>query len=138
MRNERGIVLVLSLLVMTILSIMGLAFLGTAITESNISTNYRDHTKAFFIAEGGTERARQVLVTTDIPALLLAGGNLFTDEPFGGGTYSVTVEGRGDANRLLVITSVGRLRRARGTVQIVVERSGGFSPNGAIYLPGTG
>ena len=53
--NQRGIVLVLSLLVMTILSVLGLAFLATARTEDAIAVNYRNHTAAFYAAEAGLE-----------------------------------------------------------------------------------
>ena len=53
--NQRGIVLVLSLLIMTILSVLGLAFLATARTEDAIAVNYRNHTAAFYAAEAGLE-----------------------------------------------------------------------------------
>ena len=51
--GQRGIVLILSLLVMTVLSILGLAFLATARTEDAIAVNYRNHTAAFYAAEAG-------------------------------------------------------------------------------------
>ena len=54
--NQRGIVLVLSLLIMTILSVLGLAFLATARTEDAIAVNYRNHTAAFYAAEAGLGR----------------------------------------------------------------------------------
>ena len=53
--EQRGIVLILSLMVMTILSVMGLAFLATARTEDAIAVNYRNHTAAFYAAEAGLE-----------------------------------------------------------------------------------
>ncbi len=53
--EQRGIVLILSLLVMTVLSILGLAFLTTARTENTVASNYRNHTQAFYAAEAGTE-----------------------------------------------------------------------------------
>ncbi len=53
--EQRGIVLILSLLVMTILSVLGLAFLATARTEDAIAVNYRNHTVAFYAAEAGLE-----------------------------------------------------------------------------------
>jgi hypothetical protein len=54
-RDERGIVLIIAMLVMAILSILGLAFLMTARTEHAIASNYRNHTAAFYAAEAGTE-----------------------------------------------------------------------------------
>ncbi|MFQ5893695.1 MAG: PilX N-terminal domain-containing pilus assembly protein, partial [Nitrospinota bacterium] len=53
--EERGVVLILSLLVMTVLSVLGLAFLATARTEDTIASNYRNHTAAFYAAEAGLE-----------------------------------------------------------------------------------
>ncbi len=58
--EQRGIVLILSLLVMTILSILGLAFLATARTEDTIASNYRNHTAAFYAAEAGLESGWRV------------------------------------------------------------------------------
>jgi hypothetical protein len=53
--DERGIVLIVAMLVMAILSVLALAFLTTAVTEDNIAVNYRNHTAAFYAAEAGTE-----------------------------------------------------------------------------------
>ncbi len=54
-REQRGVVLVVALLVLTVLSVLGLAFLMTAQTEDAIATNYRNHTAAFYAAEAGVE-----------------------------------------------------------------------------------
>ncbi len=54
-KEQRGIVLILSLLVMTILAVLGLAFLAMARTEDAIASNYRNHTAAFYAAEAGLE-----------------------------------------------------------------------------------
>ncbi|MCZ6551611.1 MAG: PilX N-terminal domain-containing pilus assembly protein, partial [candidate division NC10 bacterium] len=55
MAEQRGVVLVVSILVMAVLSVMGLAFLMTARTEDTIASNYRNHTAAFYAAEAGLE-----------------------------------------------------------------------------------
>jgi hypothetical protein len=56
---------------MTILSVLGLAFLTTAITEHTVAANYRNHTQAFFAAEAGLESGvvdlRTLLKTTGTP-----------------------------------------------------------------------
>lgn len=54
-KGERGIVLILSLLMLTVLSIMAMGILTMAIRENQVATNYRNHTAAFFAAEAGTE-----------------------------------------------------------------------------------
>jgi Tfp pilus assembly protein PilX len=54
-REERGVVLIVAMLVLTVLSVLGLAFLMTAQTEDAIASNYRNHTAAFYAAEAGVE-----------------------------------------------------------------------------------
>ncbi|MDZ4340081.1 MAG: PilX N-terminal domain-containing pilus assembly protein [candidate division NC10 bacterium] len=61
LQQERGIVLILTMLVMVVMSILGLAFLTTARTEDTIAANYRNHTAAFYAAEGGVESGFQQL-----------------------------------------------------------------------------
>ncbi|MFQ5804499.1 MAG: PilX N-terminal domain-containing pilus assembly protein [Candidatus Methylomirabilales bacterium] len=56
-KEERGIVLILSLLVMVILSVLTLGFLTIAKTEATIASNFRNHTQAFYAAEAGVESA---------------------------------------------------------------------------------
>ena len=71
MAEQRGVVLVVSILVMAVLSVMGLAFLMTARTEDTIASNYRNHTAAFYAAEAGLESGvsslKSLLGTTPIP-----------------------------------------------------------------------
>ncbi|MGH7478985.1 MAG: PilX N-terminal domain-containing pilus assembly protein [Candidatus Methylomirabilales bacterium] len=64
MKEQRGVVLVVALLVLTVLSVLGLAFLTTARTEDTIAANYRNHTAAFYAAEAGVESGVQQLKTT--------------------------------------------------------------------------
>ncbi|MFQ5962418.1 MAG: PilX N-terminal domain-containing pilus assembly protein, partial [Candidatus Methylomirabilales bacterium] len=54
-KDERGIILIISMLVMAALSVLALAFLSTAMTEDTIAVNYRNHTAAFYAAEAGLE-----------------------------------------------------------------------------------
>ncbi len=63
-RNDRGIVLVLALLVMLVLSALGSAFLFLSGTETLISQNSQVVAQAFFAAEAGIETALNNLPTT--------------------------------------------------------------------------
>ena len=69
--NQRGVVLILSLLIMTILLIMGVTFLQIALRESQIAANYRNHTASFYAAEAGLESGmtglRTLLAGTKTP-----------------------------------------------------------------------
>jgi len=56
-RGEEGIALVITLLVMTILLIMGSAFMSISSTETLIAINERNRLQAYHLAEAGAERA---------------------------------------------------------------------------------
>jgi len=60
-----------------------------------------------------------VFPSTDIPALLEAGGHLFTDKAFGGGSYSVTVSQNADGTYLL--SSTGTYKNAPRKINAVVS-----------------
>jgi hypothetical protein len=55
LQEERGVVLLMALLVMAVLVVQGLAFLAMATSEDTISSNYRNHTQTFYGAEAGLE-----------------------------------------------------------------------------------
>ncbi|MFQ5916165.1 MAG: PilX N-terminal domain-containing pilus assembly protein, partial [Nitrospinota bacterium] len=63
MNEQQGTVLVISMLVMAVLAVLGLAFLMTARTEDTIASNYRNHTAAFYAAEAGLESGVSSLKT---------------------------------------------------------------------------
>ncbi len=65
LRADRGIVLVLALLVMLVLSVLGSAFLFLSGTETMISRNSTVVTQAFYAAEAGVETALNQIPTTD-------------------------------------------------------------------------
>ncbi len=69
-KQERGAVLVISLLVMTVLLVQGLAFLAIANTEDTIASNFRNYTQAFYAAEAGLESG-----LVDLRDLLAANSN---------------------------------------------------------------
>lgn len=54
--NERGMVLVVSLLVMAVLAVLGTAAVMTTTTDLKITSNYTQNKKAFYNADAGVER----------------------------------------------------------------------------------
>lgn len=56
MNNKRGTVLILTYLVVTVLLILGIAFVSRSIVESRIAERQKKITQALAIAEGGLER----------------------------------------------------------------------------------
>lgn len=117
MRNERGIVLVLSLLIMTILLVMGVTFLSIALNEHNIARNYQNHTAAFYSAEAAVEVALNQLSVAPDPAVY--GG--FPTTAFGSGTYDASVVKIGD--EFYRITGNGFAWKARSSVELIVRRN---------------
>ncbi len=63
-RDDRGIVLILVLLVIMVLSVMATSFLFLAGTEVNISRNSQIVTQAFYAAEAGIDTAINQLPNT--------------------------------------------------------------------------
>jgi len=97
LKGQRGVVLVVALLVLTVLSVLGLAFLTTARTEDTIAANYRNHTAAFYAAEAGVESGvaslKTLVTTTPVPTdLQLAGilGPALTDPNYTFDAFQVT------------------------------------------------
>jgi type II secretory pathway pseudopilin PulG len=64
LRNDRGIVLILTLMVIMVLSVLATAFLFLSGTEINISRNSQVVTQAFYAAEAGIDTAINQLPNT--------------------------------------------------------------------------
>ncbi len=128
--KEEGIALVITLLVMTLLLIMGVAFLSISSTETLISINERKRLQAFHLAEAGAEWA--------IAKLNLDGGYQGTEgeeAPLGLGAFMVevcppslncvSVPPANPDQRLITATGCvydcGTPSSARAQVEVVVE-----------------
>jgi Tfp pilus assembly protein PilX len=75
--DEKGMVLVLGLLLVAVLSLVGTTAVMTSTTDMKINSNYKSGAQAFYIAEAGIERARAQLMTlgsTTLPRPSLRGG----------------------------------------------------------------
>jgi hypothetical protein len=74
-KNERGSAIVAALLILTVLTIIGIAAINSSTTERATSTNYLLYERVFFSAEAGLEHAKAALqnqMSAQIP--LLAAG----------------------------------------------------------------
>ena len=108
--NERGIVLIIALLIIALLLGGGIGAIVSMQTDFKSSGNLRSGTQAFYIADAGINHARQQIGGSTSPNFdsLLAASNGTEAVPttsFYGGTYRVTREGRR--------TPASRLRRSR-------------------------
>ncbi len=73
MKSNRGVALILALLVLSFLTILGGALLATSIIDVWISDNYKSATQNLYLTEAGIDQARELLRTTPAsPAQLLA------------------------------------------------------------------
>ena len=128
-KREEGIALVITLLVMTLLLIMGAAFLSISSTETLISINERNRLQAFQMAEAGAERTFAELNLNG--AYVGAAG----EQALGFGTYITTVTdllplpGVVDRKQVVSIGYVPNsavLNRAMTQVQVVAQRGSPF------------
>jgi ABC-type transport system involved in multi-copper enzyme maturation permease subunit len=76
-QRNRGVALILALLVLSFLTILGGALLTTSTIDVWISDNYKTYTQALYLAEAGVDSGRQMLSTssrTPSQLLLVAAG----------------------------------------------------------------
>jgi hypothetical protein len=73
MESDRGVALILALLVLSFLTVIGTALLTTAAIDLWISDNYKSATQNLYMAEAGIDQAREILRTSaSTPTQLLA------------------------------------------------------------------
>lgn len=73
LKDERGVALILALLVLSFLAIVGGALLTTSTIDIWISDNYKTSTENLYLAEAGVDHARQILRnSSQTPSQLLA------------------------------------------------------------------
>ena len=145
--GNKGIVLVVAMLVMCLLSLLGVTFLGIALTEHQVARNHYHQAKAFNIAEAGLERGRHALKDGNIIPILAQGGVFAFGSapvPFGGGTYRVLlvnnctpVNGHAadvagcasntDGDNRALVLSLGKYENATRLLATVVEAKPGPS-----------
>ena len=88
-KHERGIAMIVALLALTLVAVIGVAFMFMADTENSVNNNYRDAQRAYFGARAGMENVRYLLMpgqTLNASALALAmpsssGGVIYVKNP---------------------------------------------------------
>jgi len=141
LQSQRGIALILALLVLSFLTILGTALLTTATIDIWISDNYKSATQSLYAAEAGIDDGRELLLTDGrtLTALLTACAGpdhiLLTsdDQPLiarGSGNYEVwlrndTAEGvatPADSNGIVTLVSISQVGQARKTIEVTVQK----------------
>lgn len=85
-REERGIALLIALLLMGLLLLLGTTFLTMSSTESQIALNERNAVQAFYLADAGVNKA-----ISDLNANANYTGSGTAELALGPGTYTVSV-----------------------------------------------
>ncbi|MGH7371644.1 MAG: PilX N-terminal domain-containing pilus assembly protein [Candidatus Methylomirabilales bacterium] len=144
-RDERGIALVVALLVSALLLLLGGHFMTASMTEKTISSNEVNTARAFYLAEAGVQHAKKSLEALDLSAVLngtpvFAGGNAVN---LAGGSYAVQVtnniaangfprgtiaadpsnSGTVDGDKTVVVTSTATFRNSQQIVETVLQKS---------------
>ena len=92
--DEKGIVLMVTLLMLSLMSLLGAAFLTMALTEMNVAKNQVEVVKAFNIGEAGLEATKAQFKQNNAISLFAQNQNqtitLITPTAFAGGTYTAT------------------------------------------------
>jgi len=142
MTSDRGVALILALMVLAFLTVIGGALLTTTTIDVRISDNFGTGIQSFYAAETGIEHAREFLrTTTSSPTQLLttaAGSDgivATADDPpmISGGTighFDVWLRNdnadgltaRADTNEVLTLISIGKMRSAEKTIETTVRR----------------
>jgi hypothetical protein len=134
--NSRGVALIVSFMVITVLTILSAALISRSVSESNIVRRYAESTQAFWLAEAGVNRALKEL--RDGYSCNTSQTDLW-HTALGQGGYYVNIEPEGSNCK---VTAYGSIPLT-GTVQaeriIEVEISNVIPPNfydNAIYSAG--
>lgn len=144
--EERGIALVIALLVMALLSILGVTFLSMSATEFAIASNEVTASRAFFLTEAGVALAKQTLRSTpdwntllSDPPTKIACPTLVPAST-GGCSYSIEndpADGGGptnDTNDIVIIKATGQSLAAAREVHVAFTRSNGLPTPPAALL----
>ncbi len=123
LNNERGVVLVISLMILTLLVGAGVGAIVSTQTDLKTSGNIKTRAEAFYIANAGINHAWQELAdgdgTNDFTSVFDSGTTAvppFSNTNFGSGSYAVTVQAvSGSSPKRIKVTSTGCLPEVTGT-----------------------
>lgn len=121
--NERGAAMIIALCLLFMMGMIGVSAIQTSSVDMNITDNYKQDARSFYIAEAGLEHACGILRDTSGWRSGLSGRNL------GGGSYSVRVfdddslPGLGDT---ILVISTGTRSGAVSAVQVKLSPNNPF------------
>ncbi len=81
MRNQKGIALVVALILAVLLSLLALSVTFSSMRELATSTEFENHERALLLADAGFNRERQELRSQELNALLAQSGTVLVVKP---------------------------------------------------------
>lgn len=144
--DERGIVLVISLLILALLMGAGVGAIVSMQTDLKTSGNLKTGTQAFYIADAGINHARQKLQDSspNFNSVFTAanGTVIVSNNSFNNGTYTVTRQGSVSNPSRIKALSVGTApNNAQVQIEVWYRKDGGRPPkavmtNGDLEISG--
>lgn len=147
--NKRGMVLVISLLILALLLGAGVGAIVSMQTDLRTSGNLKTGTQAFYIADAGINHARQEMQDGDgtndfdyVFATAATGAQVVSNSSFNGGTYTVTKEETASNPSRIKVLSVGTApNNARAELEVWFRKDDGRPPkavesNGDLRISG--
>jgi hypothetical protein len=157
--NEKGFVLVVGMLLITVLTMIALAGNNNALIDTTIASNNLSATRSFYLAESGLERGKLECVQLYLAGgwtsfdYILRGTDAVLGTPddgilafgnsvsFHGGTYAVKVtndpnDGTSDTNSVVRITSTGTFGGATTKLQMQLSMTIMANVPGALTIVG--
>ncbi len=136
--NEKGFVLLGSLVILFLIALVASIALTTTFTDIKISSNYKTSIQSFYIAEAGVQHAKSELRTVPFddvlngtyggsPGILSFGAN--TD--FANGTYNVIVQDNDDedsdtsddSDNIVYIKGTGLQNGSKSSVELKIQKT---------------
>lgn len=104
MRSQKGIAMVLALIVVAVLSVFGSATIARTVSENNLLTRQLQSGQAFWLAEAGMQKAVCAVNTGDWTGWSTAGTTRTISESLGTvGAYAVTITNVGSTNPTIIV-----------------------------------
>lgn len=92
MKNNRGVVLIITLIIILVLTILAGAFFTRSITERSIASNYYNSTQALWLAESGIQKSIWELNHNSCGNCTACGTSRCISGSLAGGNYNATID----------------------------------------------
>jgi hypothetical protein len=110
MKNEKGVVLVIALMMLLVMTLVMTAMMQTTAMELRLVGNNLSRQQSFWIAEGGLEVAKSQLKTADSVSVFRNLPTLSTPVQLGDGSFTLSIANFDDAKQSVTVKSQSSIR----------------------------